>query len=513
MSKSFNLGRKGVLRLSARTLMSFFGLISSIFVQRYLGYEAIGMIAFGASFISLFGIFGDLGFGSAHNKRVNEGKLDEGICNGTIISIKAFLSIILVFLVFLIIQIWKYFLEDIFDNETLEFVVYILLVKIFLDNLISIFKVIFSAKLEIAKNLIPRLFGRFIQMLCKVLFIIFISHKMTFEESIYVIITIEIFASFLILLLLIYQFRNKPINSPQINYIKSYSSLAFPLIFIGIIGSLNSNIDKVMIQFFVDSREVGIFTISQKIVLVLLMVSTQVSKLLFPMFSKLYDQKNLSSINIIANKSVKYISMTLVPLIVFLFIFAENILILLYGPESSESTLVLQILLLSIYVLSIAIPYSVQPVTTGNTTIPLYINLLTILINIFLNLLFIPEQFLSYSTFGMGASGAALTTFFAYNFRFFASKYYAFKLTGTRMYNRLVIHIFAGTITAFILYQLNSYYNNDFILVPYFIVTLIIYFSLLALFYEFRTVELNFYKKNLNIYLMKDYIKNELSSK
>ena len=120
MGKNFNLGRKGVLRLSVRILMSFFGLISSIFVQRYLGYEAIGMMAFGASFISLFGIFGDLGFGSAHNKKVNEGRLDEGICNGTIISVKSFLSIFLVTLVFLIIQVWKYFSHDIFDNTTIQ---------------------------------------------------------------------------------------------------------------------------------------------------------------------------------------------------------------------------------------------------------------------------------------------------------------------------------------------------------------------------------------------------------
>ena len=205
--------------------------------------------------------------------------------------------------------------------------------------------------------------------------------------------------------------------------------------------------------------------------------------------------------------------MTLVPIVVFLFIFADNILILLYGPESSESTLVLQILLVSIYVLSVAIPYSVQPVTTGNTTIPLYINILTIFINIFLNLIFIPKEILSYPALGLGATGAAVTTLFAYNFRFILSKYYAFKLTGTKMYNGLYIHIFAGIVSAYIMYQLAILNDNNYLLVPYFLITLFSYYLLLALFNEFGKVEFNFYRNNLNIYLMKDYIKGELTKK
>ena len=493
--------------------MSLFGLISSIFVQRYLGYEVIGMLAFGTSFLALFGIFGDLGYGSAHNKRVNESKWDEGSCNGTIISVKTFLSLILVLIIFSIIQIWNYLWGDLFSNKTLEFVIYLLLIKKFIDNLISIFKVIFTAKLEIAKNLVPRLFGRFIQMISKVSFIIFFSQRMTFEENIYIIIIVEIFASILILILLIYQFKGKPFSLPQREYISSYSKLAFPLIFIGIIGSLNNNIDKVMIQAFVDSREVGVFSISQKLVIVLLMISTQVSKLLFPMFSKLHDQKDLKLINNIANKAVKYISMTLMPIIVFLVIFADNVLILLYGNEASESTQVLQILLISIYVLSIATPYSIQPVTTGNTTIPLIVNIITILINIVLNVFFIPKTFLSFSCLGLGASGAALTTLFAFSFRFLAAKYYAFKLTGTKMYFRIFTHIFAGISTGLIIYYLSQFFYSLYLLFPYFILTMTTYLSLLFLMKEFRSSEKDFYTKNLNPFLMIEYIKGEISKK
>ena len=77
-NKNLSLGRKSVLRLSARFLIAFFGLITSIFVQRYLGYEVVGMLAFGASFVGMFGILGDLGYGAAHIKKVNEKEMDDG---------------------------------------------------------------------------------------------------------------------------------------------------------------------------------------------------------------------------------------------------------------------------------------------------------------------------------------------------------------------------------------------------------------------------------------------------
>ena len=67
-----DFGRKGILSFSSKILLSIFGLVSLIFVKRYMGYEVVGMLAFASSFVAVFGIVSDLGYGNAHQKRVNE---------------------------------------------------------------------------------------------------------------------------------------------------------------------------------------------------------------------------------------------------------------------------------------------------------------------------------------------------------------------------------------------------------------------------------------------------------
>ena len=74
---SRQIARKSVLSSSSNFLIAVFGFISMIFVKRFMGYETIGMLAFALAYVQLYSIIGDLGFGTAHLKRVNEKGLDE----------------------------------------------------------------------------------------------------------------------------------------------------------------------------------------------------------------------------------------------------------------------------------------------------------------------------------------------------------------------------------------------------------------------------------------------------
>ena len=64
--------RKAVLSFSSNILITSFGLISLIFVKRYYGFEAVGMIAFSISYMALFSLISDLGLSVSHRKIVNE---------------------------------------------------------------------------------------------------------------------------------------------------------------------------------------------------------------------------------------------------------------------------------------------------------------------------------------------------------------------------------------------------------------------------------------------------------
>ena len=91
-----------------RLLMQALGFVSLFFVARLMGAEALGLVAFATSYIALFQNFSDLGYGTAHIKRVSEGK-DLGICNGTYFTVKIILTILMCTIVVLSIVIPKYF--------------------------------------------------------------------------------------------------------------------------------------------------------------------------------------------------------------------------------------------------------------------------------------------------------------------------------------------------------------------------------------------------------------------
>ena len=156
------VARKSVLVASSNILITFFGLISTIFVKRYYGYEGIGMIAFASSYVAVFGIISDMGLGAAHTKIFNQRNLSEKVCNGTFLFLKSFANFAMIFAV-----LGSFFISDSLDidNEnTLSMIMLVLLSIRFITNYVNSFKSIFSAKLEVAKMVMPRILFRFILM-------------------------------------------------------------------------------------------------------------------------------------------------------------------------------------------------------------------------------------------------------------------------------------------------------------------------------------------------------------
>ena len=155
------LKQKASLSFGLNILGSAFGYISLFFVSRYMGPEAIGIIASILSFINLFAILGDFGFSSAHVKRVSEG-MHFGKCNGTYFLVKTIITIsigIFSFLTFLFLQhkTKNSYLDPKYIN-----VFYILFISTLFANLIAPVRITFQAKVEKAKEVIPQFIQKII---------------------------------------------------------------------------------------------------------------------------------------------------------------------------------------------------------------------------------------------------------------------------------------------------------------------------------------------------------------
>ena len=502
-----NLGIKTLLRVSSKYLWQIFGLISLIIIQRNYGYEVIGMMAYAIAYVHIFQIISDLGYTSAHSKRLNEGNLDEGKCNGTYITIRLALNFITTLVILLSILIPKYVYNYQYESKTLEILLYLSIIHIFIININETFHGLFNAKLEVAKKVVPTTIGRFIQMIIKCTISIFFSHKF----GVLYLVGAEIFSVLIILLLFTTLIRKYKFKKFDYNYFKKYSTFAIPVIFMGFVGSMNHYFDKIMIQMFLGSKEVGIYVISERIALFFLIISSSIIKLLFPTFSNLYSNKKYIKINKISNSATKYISLTIVPPILFLFIFGDNILKIIFGPEAIQSVNVLRVLLIAIFIYAISNPYIVQITSTGHLKIALFIDSISLISNVILNCIFIPKSLFGIKMIGMGALGASFTYFFSISFKAIMSKYYAKKITQTKGYTNIWKHIIAALLTSLcainFLFLAHIWYLLPFL----FSLILLINISILFFLKEFGRIELNFYLSVLNYNNITKYMKSELN--
>ena len=115
------LSRKSALIVAVNILSAFIGWIGLVVIARLWGGfapTAVGIIGFGMAFVGMFNVIADLGFSTAHVKRISEGK-DLGECIGTYATIKILLIGITAALVIGGIAIWKYGLHnEFFDLST-----------------------------------------------------------------------------------------------------------------------------------------------------------------------------------------------------------------------------------------------------------------------------------------------------------------------------------------------------------------------------------------------------------
>ena len=500
---SRQLARKSTLSLTNNILITLFGLTSLIVVKRYMGYEAVGMIAFSLAFCQMFSIAGDLGFGKAHLKRVSEG-LDLGTCNGTFLTIKFFLTIIMGMSILSWLFIQKHLFQYEFESKELELVLYIIIAQYMLLNMGMTFKTLFSAKLEIAKGHIPHTTGRLFVMLMKVTVAVVGSGVVYLAGA-------ELAGTVLMVVLYLILFRSYPLNKPNKEFIKRYARFAFPMMFIGFVGSLAYNMDKVLLGYLVGTTEVGIYTIPQRITVSLLLISTTITTILFVVFSELYQKKQFHEIQNLSNKAEKYISTAILPIIVFFFIFAKPALKLVFGDDAGASAPILQVMLVTLYIEATLNPYNVQIAATGHLRIAMLIALLALGLNVVLDMVLIPDELGGITLFGLGAKGAAYATFVTLTARSICAKFFAFRITRTKPNKNVLLHLISASVTgvvAYFLYQ--ALYFHWLLLFIYAPLVLGMFLVLMRLAGEFTKDDIRFYLDAVHVGKMKQYVLGEL---
>jgi len=539
------IAKKSFLIVSTHYLSDTLGFVGLVILSKLWGGfapEALGIIGFAMSTISLFNIFTNLGFQAAHVKRISEGK-DFGACLGTFIAIKLSLISIMIVVIFAALYIWKNVLHGGFYDATTESVLIIMVIYLIFTNLQIIPTQTFIGRKEIAKLQITRLFQNIVKLPLTILVALAgvkalgwaISPAVNWPEflqplqiflaehatgSLAMTYVFGVMASFFIGTWLM---RGYPIKRPSLSLAKNYLSFALPLTFSSIISNISYNIDKVMIGYFWASADVGYYFAFQRIITFITILYLSVSTILFPTISKQHAEKNMKGIISTVHLAERYISMVLMPPLVIVLVFAKPAINIFLDESFVAAYSVFILLVIFTFIRGMTTPFANLINGISRPDISAKFGIVVCITNVILNYLIIPKngifshiQIAGYN-FGInGASGAAFSTIISFLIPFFGLRIVSKRLTGIKLLQtHTPRHIVAGFIMGGVLFFI-AYSTTMFPVIRWF--TLLgfsflgfgIYIAILFVLKEFSKKDLDFFLKIINLKEMVSYIKSEL---
>lgn len=497
------IARKITLILINSLAVQLLGLIALYFVSHYMGPAALGTIAFANAYIMIFLNFFEGGFGAAHIKRVSEGQ-NFAQCNGTYLAIKIVLTLLGTTIVISSMLIYKFVLNKHFISKEHEIVLYIMLFVTFIESITRFFIVTYRAKKETAKEIIPRFVGKLVTTIGKItvalmgLSVVFLAGATA----------IGVMITFIICF---YLFKNYPIDRFNKELFKSYISFALPIMFVGFLGTFAKNMDKLMLQFLWSTADVGYYSAAQRLLIFLEYLPAATIALLFPTISQYHSKGYIKSIQRISKEAEKYISMIVSPMVMLIIVFAQPICNTILGKDFVNTIPILVILSFVTLINGVSQPYIQQAGATNHIITATKCSIIVFILNILLNLLFIPRKIFNVHLLGMGGIGAAIATLISIIIGITLFRYYAYKFTGSKSDPQILLYFVSASIAGFISYYILQHCTLTTIMKSLVaVMSLVIYLLLIILFKRFTKNDFIFILNAINPIKIKNYILTEL---
>jgi O-antigen/teichoic acid export membrane protein len=494
------LGRRSFILYISKMLTAALAYIGLKFISIYLDKDVYGTVVAAMALVATFNAVADLGFSSAHVKRISEG-CDPNECISTFAFIKIVLTSFMVVLTLSSIFIWTSVLGNTISGTSMD-VIYIFILYQVLYDISGIATATFQAKMEMAKLPLVTM----IDPIIRVPLVIFIClNSMGVLELSFT----YLFGAIAVLIASLYLIFREKIKWTRPTLLRSYYTFALPLLLITIISTVSGSADKLLITFFWNKDDVALYAAPAVFLGVFATMSTAISTLTFPSFSKLHKEGNLREIRELTKGAERYIVMFGLPITILILMYPFNISEILLDQKYRESGKAIGIMVVTTFITMINAVHASQIVAVGRPDISARITIITVLINIGLMLAFIPAY-----GFGLSFVGAAIALLIGNIIGFFIVRFAVYRLTGTCPDKRLVLHLLAGLLSATALYVLGMVLPFDgwIPLAVYGTLAFASYLGALVLLKEFTRKDLDFLLDIMNIRKMLVYIKEELSN-
>lgn len=497
------IARGSFLYLISRALSAILAYVGLLLLLTFLGSEAYGEISFALALTATFNAFSDLGFGSAHVKRISEGK-DLTDCVSTYVAVKIVLTIVTVIVSVAAITVWVLFLGGELGGVTVSLVSLFILYQVFY-NLSSIVTQTYFATMEQAKAQIILLCDPFIRI--PIIAIVLLAGVGVIQVA-----YVYVLTALAVLLVAVFFLRRDGIKWRRPALFSSYLSFALPLAIVAIIGTLASTMDRLFLGFFWDYNSVAYYTAGLTFTGIFGTIGAAVAVMTFPSFSKLHSEGRVDVIRTETLQAERYVSIIAMPIMTFIIIFPSEIARIFLGPGMETAGESMRYLAMVVLINLINTAHSSQILAVNRPDLSAKLTILNFgAFAVFLMML-VPKEVLGVPLLGMNYVGAALAMLITSIIMFVVIRRVVHSLTGTGSNRKVIVHIVAASITGLLVFLLSNIYaiNSVFVLIAYGLLTLGIFLGFLVLIKEFRRHDVLYFLDIINARKMWDYMTEEV---
>ncbi|UCD84847.1 MAG: flippase [Deltaproteobacteria bacterium] len=382
-----------------RILQLVLGIGSSIVVARVLGPNGKGVYSLAILLPSLLMTFGSFGIGQASVFYIGKKQyaLDEILGNNVMLSFSLGIVGLLVGLIIVV------FLSESLFPGVAKIYIYLALLLVPLGFFLTFINYILLGLQKIKEF-------NFINILQSFTFLIILfAFLLTFKFGVKATIIANVLSCFVGAIVLFY-LAKRSVGKFYLFFNKSYLKEAFKYgfkVYLGnIIGFLHYRIDIFLINIFLNPLAVGFYSIAVALAEKIWLVSQSAGLVLFPRVSSETDEKRLKELTPVVCRNVLLITSMGA---LFLFFLGRMLIIMFYSERFSDSVWPLQILLIGAVTMGGWRILANDLYGRGKPELNIYISLISTVLNIILNILWIPE---------FGIAGAAWATSVSYTFAF-----------------------------------------------------------------------------------------------
>jgi len=496
------LKQKFILSYASKMFVQFITIAASLVVARVAGPTVMGTVAWALAYVQMLGFIADLGLGTAHIKLISEGR-DPATCMGTFTRLKVSAQL-LYLIVFMSVYVFrKFVLNEHFESDVHEYVVFISLGIMLLQDTESIAISTFAGKTEQAKQDIPYMLKNIIFQIMRVVIVLLGGRAVALAYG-------NLAAAVVVFPMYFLMMKDYKFGKFDKALAKEYLRIAAPVLILGAATTLTNTIDKVMLQELTDSEQVGYYTAGQRIGGFILLISRSMSMLFFPMFSAAVVRGDFKYIQDKIYKFERFSFLFILPFVIIIALYSRDIVLLLLGQEYLPSINMMSITTVALFLTVFNTPQGNVMTGLGKFRLVAIISIVNLVIYAGLLVVFIHTGLLN-----MGGEGVAWCLLITNVLIGVFYRYYCYKASKL-LSNKLAIQ--------FIIYGIINFTISWFIFKNYFMDTVLLRIVFLfvytiftyATFFVFKWMRLDdIYQliSLLNVKAMKNYISGEMKGK